>query len=323
MLLPFSKLKLCFLCLAGFLFLFLNGCASLIPPPLWSTEDFEPSVIQIETVPFYAQKEESDCGPATLSMLLNWSGVSIHPDILFPMLISPTEKGTLQISMVAGARRFDRVAYTLSKPDDLFPELAAGHPVIVLQNLGFSWWPKWHYSVVVGYDLPKKEIILHSGTQTFKSTSIGLFNSTWKASDYWGLLVLPPTELPAKATEIKYISSVASLEKAGHLQSAASAYKASIEKWPNSVAARIGLSNTYYALKDFDSAEDILRNALEISPSDGIVLNNLAQILWKKGKHREAARYALMAIHSGGPHVDEFRKTYLDISSDQPTLELK
>ena len=82
------------------------------------------------------------------------------------------------------------------------------------------------------------------------------------------------------------------------------------------------MSNTYYALKDLDSAEVVLRDALEISPSDGIVLNNLAHILWNQGKNREAARYALMAIHSGGPHVDEFRKTYLDIISSRPTIEL-
>jgi hypothetical protein len=318
----YSKNKL-FIIFSGWFFsLFIGGCASLISLPSWSVDDSEPSIKNIETVPFYAQKEEDDCGPAVLAMVLNWSGVSTNPDSLYSMLISPKEKGTLQISMVAGARRFGRVAYTLSQPEDLFPELAAGHPVIVLQNLGFAWWPKWHYSVVVGYDLAKKEIIMHSGTQNFKKTSIGLFDSTWKASDYWGLLVLPPTELPAKASEGRYISSVVNLEKTGHLHSAESAYKASIEKWPKSIAARIGLSNTYYALNDFDAAEEILRNALEISPSNGIVMNNLAYILWKKGKHREASRYALMAINNGGPYVEDFRKTYNDIISNQPTIEI-
>jgi tetratricopeptide (TPR) repeat protein len=318
MVFPFSKLKIYFLCLAGFLFILLNGCASFLPLPPWSSEDFEPLGTKIATVPFYDQQGENDCGPAALAMVLNWSDVSTDPDMLSPMLLSPEEKGTLQLSMIAGARRFGRVAYTLSQPEDLYPELAAGHPVIALQNLGFSWWPKWHYSTVVGYDLPNRQLILHSGSQIFKKTSIGVFNSTWKSSNYWGLLVLPPSELPATATESRYISSVANLEQAGHWQSAAIAYKASLKKWPDSIAARIGLSNTYCAMQDFDSAEDILRNALEINPSDGVVLNNLAHVLWKKGENREAAWYALMAIHSGGPHVDEFRKTYLDIISSQP-----
>jgi hypothetical protein len=304
-----------------FLSVFLSGCASLIPLPLWSVEDFEPPEKKIETVPFYPQKDEGDCGPVVLAMVLNWSGVSTHPDILSPMLISPKEKGTIQISMVSGARRFGRIPYTLSQPEDLLPELAAGYPVIVLQNLGLSWCPKWHYSTVVGYDLAQKEIMLHSGNQKFKKTSIGLFNSTWKASDYWGLLVLPPTEIPATASESRYISSVANLEKTGHLQSAKIAYESSIKKWPNSIAARIGLSNTYYALNDFNAAEDILLNALKISPSNGIVMNNLAHIFWKNGKYREASIYALMAIQSGGPHVDEFRKTYIDIISKKPPSE--
>jgi len=322
MIFPFSKIKIYILILAVFFSVFLSGCASLLPLPSWSREDFEPPVIKIETIPFHAQQEKGDCGPATLAMVLKWSGVSTHPDTLSPMLMSPEEKGTLQISMIAGARRFGRVAYTLSQPEDLLPELAAGHPVIALQNLGFSWWPKWHYSTVVGYDLPNKQILLHSGSQNFKKTPIGLFNKTWKSGQYWGLLVLPPEELPITATENRYILSVASLEQAGHWQNATNAYKASLVKWPSSIAARIGLSNTYYALNNLDSAEAILRDALEISPSDGIVLNNLAHILWKQGKNREAARYALMAIQSGGPHVDEFHKTYLNIISSQSTIEL-
>jgi hypothetical protein len=31
-------------------------------------------------------------------------------------------------------------------------EVAAGNPVLVLQNLSFAWAPVWHYAVVMGYD---------------------------------------------------------------------------------------------------------------------------------------------------------------------------
>ena len=46
---------------------------------------------------------------------------------------------------------------------DLLQEVAAGHPVIVLQNLGLEWIPVWHYSVVIGYDLSRGQLVLRSG----------------------------------------------------------------------------------------------------------------------------------------------------------------
>jgi hypothetical protein len=54
--------------------------------------------------------------------------------------------------MIGAARRHGRLAYLITGPDSMFEEVAAGHPVIVLQNLGLSWYPVWHYAVVVGYD---------------------------------------------------------------------------------------------------------------------------------------------------------------------------
>jgi len=51
------------------------------------------------------------------------------------------------------------VAYQLEpRLEDVLREVAAGTPVIVLENYGFRIWPVWHYSVVVGYDLDAGEI---------------------------------------------------------------------------------------------------------------------------------------------------------------------
>jgi hypothetical protein len=45
----------------------------------------------------------------------------------------------------------------------LAAELAAGRPVLVLQNLGLERAPVWHYAVVDGID--QGDVILRSGTQ--------------------------------------------------------------------------------------------------------------------------------------------------------------
>src|SRR3569623_3150374 len=67
---------------------------------------------------------------------------------------------------LAQQRRYQRLPNVL-EPElaALLREVGAGHPVQVLQNRGLSWAPRWHYAVVVGYDLARDEVVLRSGTE--------------------------------------------------------------------------------------------------------------------------------------------------------------
>ena len=75
---------------------------------------------------------------------------------------------------------------------------------------------------------------------------------------------------------------------------------------------RIG-HDSYYSLGDSRSAEQIRRGAANMSPADGIVFNNLAQVLWEQGREKEASAYALKAVQIGGPLKSEFQKTLEEI----------
>ena len=180
--------------------LIFNGCTTA-PLKKWHLPSgATPVKHELDTVPFYPQKEYQ-CGPASLAMALAWSGLRIDPDDLAPQVYTPSLKGSLQPAMITAARRHSRVAYPISGANALLQEIAAGHPVIVLQNLGLYWIPVWHYAVVIGYDLNQEVIILHSGITNRKTTALKTFENTWARSNHWGLLVLPPNQLPATAEE--------------------------------------------------------------------------------------------------------------------------
>ena len=68
--------------------------------------------------------------------------------------------------MLAAARGKGRVAYVL-EPDfsQVQAELAAGTPVLVLQDLGALGIRRWHFAVVIGYDPERDVVILRSGTR--------------------------------------------------------------------------------------------------------------------------------------------------------------
>jgi tetratricopeptide (TPR) repeat protein len=218
--------------------------------------------------------------------------------------------------MVAAARRHGRVAYPISGASALLNEIAAGHPVIVLQNLGLSWVPVWHYAVVIGYDLDKGMIILHSGITDKKTTALRTFENTWARSEHWGLLVLPPSRLPATAEENSYVKAIVGLERARQWPAAVEGYKTALHRWPQSLTAHIGLSNSYYAQGDLESARKVLQKTTLHFPGEGVAFNNLAHVLWKQGKKQEAIKAARRAVMLGGPHIEKYQQTLEEIQSD-------
>jgi tetratricopeptide (TPR) repeat protein len=292
-----------------------SGCAS-IPTDQWGpAADNVPPYHQLSTVPFFPQ-EKYQCGPASLAMAMAWSGLQIDADELSPQVYTPSLKGSLQPAMVAAARRHGRVAYRISGANALLKEIAAGHPVIVLQNLGLSWVPVWHYAVVIGYDLDKALIILHSGITNQKKTALRTFENTWARSKHWGLVVLPPSRLPATAEEKSYVKAVVGLERARQWPAAIEGYNTALNRWPQSLAAHIGLSNSYYAQGDLESARKALQKTTVLFPEEGVAFNNLAHVLWQQGKKQEAIKAARRAVMLGGPHVEKYQKTLEEIQSD-------
>jgi len=301
--------------IAGLLFLtaciILGGC-SFVPPGYVSQSPERPPRAMVEDVPFFPQ-EKLQCGPASLAMVLNWSGVAVTPSELSSQVYTPGLEGSLQNSLIGAARRQGRIAYPFKGIEPLMTELAAGHPAIVLVNLGFFWYPQWHYAVVIGYDQEKEEVILHSGLTPREVLSFWTFNNIWQRGDQWGLLVLPPDRLPAVAEEDKWLAAVAGLEKTGQWQAAAGGYAAALKRWENSFIAWMGLGNNKYRLHELDAAAGAFRHAAQLQPENGIAYNNLANVLSDQGKMDKALNAAQRAVALGGSFQDTFRQTLEDI----------
>jgi len=292
----------------------LTGCAGTPQGDRLSASEFPRSVELIE-VPFFPQ-EAYQSAPAALATLMNWSGKPIAPEALAPQVDMPALKCSLQLEMAA--RRQGLLPYVL-KPEltALMTEITAGNPVMVLQNLGLSWHPTWHYAVVIGFDLPQREIILRSGARKRHVMPLALFERTWARSQYWALVVMPPNKLPATAQELPYLESVFGLEQLQLWQPANQAYAAALGRWPDSLGAQIGLGNTRSALGDKDGAEAIFRQATLDHPDAAAAFNNLAQVLVEQGRLGEAAEAAQTAVTLGGPLLKTYEGTLNQIQQRQ------
>ena len=292
----------------------LAGCVGAQIPDTGQWHEDIPRKAFTGPVPFYPQKEYQ-CGPSALAMVLNWSGKKSTPDQISRWVFTPSLKGSLQPAMIAGTRRSGRVAYEIYGNESLHREIAAGHPVIVLQNLGISWYPVWHYAVVIGYDVEAGEIVLHSGAEANKRMPMELFQKTWARGNDWGLLVIPPDRLPATVNESKYVQAALGLEKAGKNRAALTAFKTAHNQWPQNFIALMGIGNNLYALGDLTRSAKAFAQAARLHPEAGDAFNNLAQVLYELGRHRDAEKAARSAVELGGPHRQVYRQTLEQIIS--------
>jgi hypothetical protein len=287
--------------------LLLTGCATPQVERLnqdWPT-DLPPQVLLSE-VPFFPQNDY-ECGPAALATLLQSAGVAVTPAELKPQVFVPGRRGSLQVELMVAARRHGLPAYRIVPTlDALLHEVAAGHPVLVFQNLSLPIYPIWHYAVVIGFDRQRQLLILNSGVTRQQKISLFTFERTWVRGDSWAMVALPTSILPATAEPESMAAAMAALERVD-APAARKAYAAGLQRWPTQPAMLLGVGNAAYASGDLASAAAAYRHAVEVQPQAADAWNNLAQVLMEQGRSAEALSAAERAVALGGPRLDSYR----------------
>jgi len=297
--------------------LLLAGCATpQVAALLEQPPEKLPRQVELAAVPFYPQ-EAYQCGPAALATAVVHAGATTTPDALVAQVYLPAREGSLQVEMLAAARRHGLIAYRPAPQlRDVLSEIAGGAPVIVLQNLAFSFAPRWHYAVAIGYDLAREEIILRSGTSQRLVMTLSNFERTWARGGHWAMMTLAPERLPATATEDRYLTAVVAMERVAP-GPARRAYATALERWPHNLLARIGQGNTAYAMHDLAAAEAAYREATRRHPDAADAWNNLAQTLLELQRRDEALTAAQQAVAIGGPRLPQYQATLKIVSESR------
>ena len=277
--------------------LLLSGCASTPQSRQIQTNGAGslPSAVELSDTPFFPQTQYQ-CGPAALATVLQAHGVKTKPEELSRQVYIPERKGSLQIEMTVATRRHKMLPYQLEPQlTDLFAEVAAGNPVLVLQNLGFEWYPQWHYAVVVGYDTNNHEVILRSGTTKRWITPFEVFERTWKRADFWALVIVPIGEIPATAEPLPYLKTAYAFEETGNRELALKAYQAASRQWPDDAVVWMTLGNMAFDNQGWSEAVSAFKMASSLEPESIVSWNNLAYALHAYGCRAQAK----MALQCG------------------------
>ena len=294
--------------------LLLTGCATPQVDALLRERPTQLPASHVISAPYFDQKDHQ-CGPAALAMALDAAGDSVTPSDLVGSVFIPAREGSLPPEMLAAARRRSRLAVELDPSiDAVLAEVAAGTPVIVLQNLSLSIFPIWHYSVVVGYDLEHKDIILQSGGQRAAPLALRTFERTWARSQRWAIVVLPPDRLPVSQQPMQIFAAATTLERTD-AAAARRTYRAITTRFPDFPQAWIGLGNTAFSKGDLKEAAAAFRQATDLDPAGADAWNNLATTLAALGQPCDAAQAIRRAMQLGGAHLAEYQQTAADIDA--------
>lgn len=299
------------------------GCA--INPTLLLSEHAAglPATVHLEA-PFHPQTE-FQCGPAALATVLGASGVDVEPEELKSQVFIPGRQGSLQVELLAAARTRGRIPFEL-KPEvgDIMEEIAAGRPVLVLQNLGIENTPIWHYAVITGYEQKQNRLRFNSGKRDGLWLHAPEFLRTWNWASRWAIVTLEPGDYPVSAelsSDVSsYLRAVVNFDKVAGSDAAEPAWLAAAGLWPHESMPPLALGNIAYGRQDLATAVHWYRRGLATQEYNPALANNLASVLGEAGCARAGERVLTQfarEVSQQDPLAESIRATLSELAEQR------
>lgn len=166
---------------------YLGGATTLPKDELQS----EPGWVAVRGVTPLRQKDDHDCGPTALSMVLNfWQPERANESL--PNL--PLDRQASAGELRDAARNRGLSAFVVEgQPEDLVHELEQGRPVIVGVAKPTTKDAVAHYEVVVGVHRASRRVATYDPAEGIRQNTFGGFLMEWKSAGSVLLVVMPKT----------------------------------------------------------------------------------------------------------------------------------
>jgi tetratricopeptide (TPR) repeat protein len=221
---------------------------------------------------------------AALATLLYTDGVPVGPDKVEPRLARALSASDLNAALARVAIAFGRFAFPLDgRAESLIAEVRAGHPALVLMNLGGSGdKSQWRYAVLIGYEPATDSLLFRSGREGRVRMTPTDFLPRWRDGGNLAFVLSDGRRMPATATLDRWIAASEAATREGRPDLAEAAANAARDKWPNELLPWIALGNARYGALNYAGAEQAYVKALAIKENNPVIHNNLALVLLER-----------------------------------------
>jgi len=167
------------------------GCSSLGEATPFDPADLDstPGWVAVRTVPVILQREKTDCGAASLTMVLSHLEVGATMDDVVRNCPAVPEKGIRAKDLRDYARACGLQSYLIHGCwEDLGKELGKGHPVIVGLVKPDGGGIMTHYEVVVAVHPELKSVVTLDPARGWCRTSQSGFSKEWEPAGFLTLV---------------------------------------------------------------------------------------------------------------------------------------
>ena len=184
--------------------------------------------------------------------------------------------------MISATTSYGLLPYsTHSDIETLFTLIDDNVPVIVFQNVATSWFPMWHYALVISYDQTEKTVILHTCETRAHEMSFELFERVWQRGDYWILTLLELGQNYSYLDPFIFTRAALDMLTVGLKQKALDYLITAAKVWPKKWLSYFLLGNHY--LNQSNEAASWFSKGYKYASENPEYLNNYAYALVQEG----------------------------------------
>ena len=194
--------------------------------------------------------------------------------------------------MISATTSYGLLPYsTHSDIETLFTLIDDNVPVIVFQNVATSWFPMWHYALVISYDQTEKTVILHTcetrahemSFELFERVwqSLAKFGKVWQRGDYWILTLLELGQNYSYLDPFIFTRAALDMLTVGLKQKALDYLITAAKVWPKKWLSYFLLGNHY--LNQSNEAASWFSKGYKYASENPEYLNNYAYALVQEG----------------------------------------
>jgi hypothetical protein len=168
------------------------GSATNLPAQKFAQD---PGWLSVQNVPVQQQRDEHDCGPTALAIVLDF----LQPERRGEPIALPHDRQVTVAELRDAARQRGLSAFIVEgTPEDLVFELSHGRPVIVGVAKPTMSSAVTHYEVVVGMNKEKERIATVDPAVGLRQNSFRGFVMEWQATGRVLLVIAAPDSTPTQ-----------------------------------------------------------------------------------------------------------------------------